>query len=81
MWGARDPGNGLANKKPMCLASDIDLTVLIRKCNGEHVHQKVEGCVCSGPRKGKRRSKISGEYPMELCKAWVEAMHSNIGSF
>ena len=81
MWGARDPGNGLAYKKPMHLASDIDLTVLIRKCNGKHVHQIVEGSVRSGPQKGKRRSTISGAYPMELCKAWVQAMHSNMGSF
>ena len=81
MWGARDPGNGLAYKKSMRLASDIDLKGLIRKCNGQHVHQIVEGQVCSGLLKGKKRSKISGEYPMELCKAWVKAIHSNIGSF
>ena len=81
MWGARDPGNGLSYKKSMRLASDIDLTALIRKCNGQHVHQIVEGSVCSGPEKGRRRSKISGEYPMELCRAWVKAMHSSIGSF
>ena len=79
--GARDPGNLLAYKKQMLLASDVDLTPLIRKCNGKHLHQVVEGSVCSGARKGTRRSNISGEYPMELCKEWVKLMHSNIGSF
>ena len=33
MWGARDPGNMLAYEKPMRLASDVDLTPLIRTDN------------------------------------------------
>ena len=78
MWGARDPGNMLAYKKPMRLASDVDLTPLIRTCNRQHLHQVVEGSVCSGARKGTRRSNISGEYPMELCKEWVKLMHSTL---
>ena len=54
MWGARDPGNMLAYKKPMRLASDVDLTPLIRTCNRQHLHQVVEGSVRSGARKGTR---------------------------
>ena len=68
MYGARDPGNMLAHKKPMSLASDVDLTVLIRTCNRTHVHQVVEGSVRSGARKGTRRSNMSGEYQIQLCK-------------
>ena len=39
MWGAREPGNMLAYKKPMRLANDVDLTPLIRTCNRQHLHQ------------------------------------------
>lgn len=80
MWGARDPGNHLAYKKGLRLASDIDLSPLIRLCDGTHTHQVVEGCVCSGEYRGKRRSTISGQYPMELCRAWVKHMRERIGS-
>ena len=78
MWGANDPGNMLAYKKPMRLASYVDLTPLIRTCNRQHLQQVVEGSVCSGARKGTRRSNNSGEYPMELCKEWVKRMHSEL---
>ena len=33
MWGARDPGTLVAYSKPMVLASDVDLTPLVRTCN------------------------------------------------
>ena len=73
-WGAIDPGNGLPYKKAVRLASTVDLSELGRRCPGDHVHQRVEGAVGSGPRKGERRSRISGEYPMPLCHAWVACM-------
>ena len=73
-WGAIDPGNGLSYKKAIRLASTVDLSELYKRCLGHHEHQRVEGAVCSGPRKGERRSRISGEYPMPLCRAWVACM-------
>ena len=72
----------LAYEKPMRSASDVDLTPLIRTCNGQRLHQVVEGSVRSGARKKHtRRSNNSGECPMELCKECVKHMHSKIGSF
>ena len=66
MWGAKDPGNLLPYKKPMRLASNIDLTPLVNKCDRSHVHQRVEGCVCSGREKGMKRSTVSGRYPIHF---------------
>ena len=83
-WGAVDPGNGLPYKKAIRLASTVDLSELGRRCPGNHVHPHVEGHVCSGPRKGERRSRISGEYPMPLCHAWVacmERVYRGVASF
>ena len=78
MWGARDPGNILAYKKPMRLASDVNLTPLIRTCNRQRLHQVVEGSVCCAVALAKARgeAQFSGEYPMELCKEWVKPLHS-----
>ena len=79
-WGMVDPGNGLPYKKPMRIASTVDLSILGRKCDNQHSHQVVEGCVDCGVRKGTRRSQISGEYPLELCRAWVACMQAAIGA-
>ena len=74
-----DPGNGLPYKKPMRIASTVDLSILGRKCDKQHSHQRVEGCVDCGVRKGTRRSQISGEYSRELCRAWVACTQAAIG--
>ena len=79
-WGMVDPGNGLPYKKAMRIASTVDLSVLQRRCDRQHEHQIVEGCVCSGARKGTRRSQVSGEYPLELCHAWVACMRAANGA-
>ena len=69
-YGHRDPGNGFLYKKPQRLASTGDLSLLARKCNctGTSHHQRVEGRVESGSRRGERRSTVSGEYPEEMCR-------------
>ena len=71
VWGAVDPGSGVAYKKAIKFACSFDISSLQRKCTRDHVHQKVEGVVASGPERGKRRSTISGRYPMPLCRAWA----------
>ena len=76
-WGLMDPGNQLPYKKAMQLAITTELSCLQRSCRkGSHVHQRVEDTVTSGPRRGARRSQVSGEYPHELCEAWVSRMHA-----
>ena len=75
-WGLMDPGNQLPYKKAMQIASTTELSCLQRSCKGNHVHQRVEGAVTSGPRRGAWRSQVSGEYPHELCEAWVSRMHA-----
>ena len=62
-WGLMDPGNQLPYKKAMQIASTAELSCLQRSCKGNHAHQHVEGEVTSGPRRGARRSQVSGEYP------------------
>ena len=73
-----DPGNGLPNKKPMRIASTVDLSILGRKCDNQHSHQVLEGCVDCVVREGTRRSQIFGEYPLELRRAWVACMQAAI---
>ena len=79
-WGMVDPGSGLPYKKPMRIACTVDLSMLRRRCNKQHEHQRAEGCVASGERKGTRRSQVSGEYPLELCHAWVACMRAAVGA-
>ena len=79
-WGMVDPGNGLAYKKAMRIASTVDLSCLQRRCDGRHSHQTVQGCVECGARKGTQRSQISGEYPMSLCHVWVSCMKAAVGA-
>ena len=80
MYGAADPGNGLPYKKAMRIACSVDLSGLCVRCNKMHQHQVIEGSVASGPRKGKRRSEISGEYTFQLCHKWVALMRAAIGA-
>ena len=78
MYGAVDPGNGLHYKKAMRIAMTLPLDGLRVWCSGCHEHQRVEGVVCSGKRKGTRRSKVSGEYPIALCQRWVGIVKADI---
>jgi hypothetical protein len=80
-WGACDPGNALPYKKPMSIASTVPLASLSRRCQGRHSqHQRVEGRVRSGLRKGASRATVSGEYPVDLCRAWCEIVRAAIGA-
>ena len=71
-WGHRDPGNGKLYKKAQSFASNADMSKLCFTCAGGHDHQKVEGTVSGGPRHGRRRSQVAGEYPMDFCLAWAK---------
>ena len=80
MYGSVDPGNLMSYKKAMRIACSIDLRALRIRCNKMHRHQTVHGAVQSGPRKGTRRSRVSGEYNVDLCKRWVSIMRVAIGT-
>jgi hypothetical protein len=78
-WGSVDPGNGLPYKKPLALCSTVDLSELVRRCKKRHmIHQRVHQTVTSGDRKGTLRTKVSGEYPPELCSEWVRIMAATV---
>ena len=77
-WNHRDPGSGILYLKKQCVASFADLSVLERSCQCTTLHQKVEGVVCSGPEKGRKRSSVSGAYPVDLCAAWAHAIRSSL---
>ena len=74
-WGHKDPGNGKPFLKRQRFASNAKLMGLHRRCScSPRVHQVVEGIVESGSRKGEKRSRISGEYPVEFCNAFAGAI-------
>ena len=78
MYGAVDPGNGLFYKKAMRIAMTLPLDQLAVRCDKCHAHQTVQGAVDSGPRRGTRRSKVSGEYTTMLCKRWIAIVQADI---
>ncbi len=87
-WGGRDPGNNLPYHKAQQLASTANLSQLERRCKqpgGGYLHtehQIVQGCVDAGPMKGRRRSAVSGTYPIEMCQEWakiIETMVTAVG--
>ena len=81
MWGAGDPGNMLAYKKPMRLASDVDLTPLIRTCNRQHLHQVVEGSVRSGARKkAGGAAQFQQNTQRNHVHEWVKLMRSTLAA-
>ena len=79
-WGMVDPGNGRAYKMAMRIASTVDLSAMRRRCNRQHEHQIVTGNVDLGVRKGTSRTQAAGEYPRELCRAWVACMRPASGA-
>ena len=73
VYGHRDLGNGRPYLKKQRFTLNFDLSLMQdRKClcpaGG---HQRVEGVVGSGPRKGARRSIVSGEYLVAMCERLV----------
>ena len=53
-WGMVDPGSGLFHKRAMRIASTVDLSALRRVCDRQHEHERIQGSVASGARKGTR---------------------------
>ena len=50
--------------------SNADLNSLLLPCICKGgVHDRIQGTVESGDRKGESKATVSGEYPTELCKA------------
>ena len=76
MWGSTDPCSGKYYRKHVQFASTFNMAPLACKCPGNHEHEVIMGKVLSGPCKGKYRSALSGQYPLPLCKAWVECAKS-----
>ena len=77
-WGHKDPGNNKAFLKRQCFVANVSLAALDRRCSCQCKHQKVEGLVCSGERKGVKRSYIAGEYPSQFCHALANVVLNNL---
>ena len=79
MWGSKDPWSGKYYHKRLQFASTFNMLPLSCKCPGNHEHEPIRGAIFAGPCKGKLRSALSGQYPLPLCKAWVECAKSQMG--
>ena len=77
-WGHTDPGNARAFLKRQRFIANVPLVDLDRRCSCQCKHQKVEGLVCSGERKGVKRSYIAGEYPSRFCHAFANVVLNNL---
>ena len=77
-WGHTDPGNARAFLKRQRFIANVPLADLDRRCSCQCKHQKVEGLVCSGERKGVKRSYIAGEYPSRFCHAFANVVLNNL---
>ena len=76
-WGHRDPGNNRAYLKRQRFVANVPLATLCRRCSCQCAHQRIEGVVGSGARKGLRRSFIAGEYPVDFCHAFAPLVLSH----
>lgn len=70
-WGAKDPDSGALYGKAMRFACTFSMVPLARTCSGDHKHEVIQGVVRRGAFKGRRRSALSGQYPLPLCAAWA----------
>ena len=83
-WGHRDPGNGKPYKKAQCIASNVDLSGLVRHCScgkQKGIHERVEGVVSillPGQTRRMRRSTYAGAYPKALCTAWARIIKAHV---
>ena len=77
-WGHRDPGNNRPYLKRQCFVANVPLATLCRRCSCQCGHQHIKGVVCSGARKGVKRSFIAGEYPVEFCHAFAQLVLSHL---
>ena len=80
-WGSVDPWSGKSYQKRSQFSSTFNMAPLARTCSRNHEHEAVQGAIPGGLCKGKRRSALSGQYPLPLCEAWVERAQSQIGRF
>ena len=69
-WGVKDVWSGKFYNKTMRFACTFNMEPLARKCPKDHEHESVKGYV-GGPLKNRRRSAISGQYPLSFCEAWA----------
>ena len=76
-WGAKDPWSGKFYNKTMRFACTFNMEPLVRKCPKDHEHESVKGCI-RGSLKNRRRSAISGQYPLSLCEAWASLANTFI---
>jgi hypothetical protein len=70
-FGLRDPVSDLHYLKPTSLIGTLPgLSILGKRCQGEHIHETVEGTVLS---EGKvlKRSKVAGGYTLDFCAQFV----------
>ena len=67
-WGHRDPGNNRPYLKRQRFVANVPLATLCRRCSCQCAQQRIESTVCSGARKGFKRSFIAGEYPIDFCQ-------------
>ena len=80
-WGAKDPVSGRYYQKSMKFASTFSMQPLARKCpHMAHEHEPVQGTIREGPFKGRRRTALSGRYPVPLCEAWVSLVAPKLGT-
>ena len=77
-WGHRDPGNNRPYLKRQRFVANVPLATLCRRCSCQCAHQRLESTVCSGARKGLRRSFIAGEYPIDVCHAFAQLVLSHL---
>ena len=70
-WGAKDPFSDKFYNKAMRFACTFNMESLARRCPKDHEHEIVKGTIKEGPFKNRRRSTISGQYPLPLCAAWA----------
>ena len=78
-WGSKDPWSGKFYQKGLRFASTFNMAPLERKCPRNHEHEQIQGAIPGDLSKGKCRSALSGQYPLPLCKVWVECAQSQIG--
>ena len=71
-WGAKDPCSGKFYRKTTRFACTFrNVESLMCKCQNDHKHEIVQGKLSAGPFKGRTRSAISGQYPLQLCEAFA----------
>jgi hypothetical protein len=78
-YGMCDPVMGAPWKKMQGFLSNADLgPVASRKCECRVRHAWAQGQIMSGPRRGEKRTAISGEYPVQMCQALASVVRVEV---